>query len=461
VEFSRREGRYWRGRCPFCKREDALLVDRETLRWSCLPQGTTEGRECRRAGQSPLAFLAGGRLPRAGSGGLADVLKRVALLAGRIPESVPKVSTEDEHQAAQQERAASLLETFFLHAREALLDEQAPVAVAARDFLAQQGFTALGQADIPIGLFADLGQVWQALERTGFTDQEIRASELAADPRLPGMLVVPIRDAFGRIVSFWARSPHEDRPLSLFKGRWKDEVGLFGLNVALRPQPNAAIDGREHLFVVGPILAALFLQSEGITNVAAIGGEAKEITHHRWMALLNVPGHLKRVTFIATGHTGGLLDLVDAAFWTKSSEPELCIALVNPDAVDLAAEVAAKAIHAYRYRAHVLLEKHRKSAWTEPARHKAWIEAVHYYNTAPGYARQALDRQFVPAIVEGLGRTWADFQPLVPPDDAPRKQERPPSRRATSVNGRRRRAIKSQEQCPHHHCKITDCFCFD
>jgi hypothetical protein len=132
-----------------------------------------------------------------------------------------------------------------------------------------------------LGLFIERDLVRQGLLGAGFTPEQIDASALADDPRLAGRLVGPIRDRWGRIVSFWARHPEGHPPKFLFKGRWKEEAGLFGLDVALHP----ASGGSGDLIVVQRILDAILLQSRGLRRVAAIGGPPSDLDRRRWQRL--------------------------------------------------------------------------------------------------------------------------------------------------------------------------------
>ena len=274
-------GRFWRGVCPFHADDHSscpIQVDTATLRWSCL-----DG--CHKGGQSFLAFLNKGRFPRAGSGELREALALAADLASLPQDRIPDFSLADELHTAEAERVASLLETFFLQAHLALLAEPASpgpcLSNAARAWLVDQGFDPSSLGELPIGLYVDGRAVRQGLLAAGFAVEETEASALAADPRLAGRLLGPIRDRWGRIRSFWARRP-QDRPSRfLFKGKWKEEVGLFGLDVAMHPSAG----GSTNLVVVEWLLDALLLQSIGLRSVAAIGGPPKELGVRRWERL--------------------------------------------------------------------------------------------------------------------------------------------------------------------------------
>ncbi len=302
-----RDSRYWRGACPFHASgggPSPLDVDPQTLRWSCL-----DG--CKRGGQSVLGFLNGGRFPRAGTGELREAVERAAALAGLAPSDVPDAAPNEERLAAKEERVASLLETFFLRAYLAMQGFQADsphqeACRLARSWLEDQGFDRGDLDCLPVGLFVDCDLTRQWLLESSFTPPEIDASALAADPRLCGRLVGPIRDPWGEIVSLWARHPLDRPPRMLIKGKWKDRVGLFGLDVALRP----ASGGRESLLVVERLVDAVFLQSRGLANVAAIGGPLKELSRRRWERLC--AAGVRRVTLVRSSRDAEIRGLTRA-----------------------------------------------------------------------------------------------------------------------------------------------------
>lgn len=419
VEFTASDGRYWRGLCPWAPKKGAaetFWVDAETLRWFCLDH-------CGRGGQSPLAYLAGGHFPQAGTDAYRAAVEKAAALAAVVVPDLPHPSLEDEHRLIQQERVASLLETFFFHAHRLLLDTSspAPARQAALDFLAEHGFDPADLADLPVGLFLDAEAMQKKLEEAGFSAQEIDASELAADQRLPGRLVGPIRDPQGGIVSFWARHPEDQPPRFLFKGKWRDEIGLFGLDMALRPTAG----GDENLVVVEHLLDTVLLQSKGIWNVAAIAGQCRDFGENRWRRLADLG--LRRVTLALdqVEDYAGVTELLDAAFRVRPPF-EIYLLLLDGqtehrstaemlracDAESFSALLAAHGVHAYSYRACAILERHKAGQpWTEARRHAAWKEAIEFYVLSGPENAPRLDEHFVPVIVAGLGRTWETFEP--------------------------------------------------
>jgi len=497
VEFADLRRRYLRGRCPLAgpyAQPGSLVVDTRTLRWSCLDH-------CRRGGQSLLAFLNGGHFPRAGSGELKAVVEKAAKLAGVPSGALPEITPDAEREFGSRERVASLLETFFLQAHALLHSAGGPARQAAEAFLARHGLDGEQLEDLPLGLAADVETVRRGLEEAGFSAQEIEASSLAADERLAGRLIGPIRDRHGRILSFWARDPLDRPPKLLFKGPWKEETALVGLDAAFHaagPRRNQLGD----LLVLERLFDALVLQGLGFSRAAAVAGPASDLTCRRWerLAALGV----RRVTLVpddSDASRQSALAAVENVFCAKPA-PDVWVLLPeglgrHPTAAGLAlarglrefqTTLQARLVHAYHYKALALLKKHRPaSGWTDAARHAAWKEAIEFYATSEPKSRRDLDAHFVPAIVAGLQRGWDTFQPLSqtsaetqpaestpprPPIPAPAVEPHVPDRPAgaaeqaaeassPSVGLGRASRNGANGHCRLHHCDTTVCFCFD
>jgi hypothetical protein len=151
-------------------------------------------------------------------------------------------------------------------------------------------------------------------------------------------------------------------------------------------------------------------------------------------------------------------------------------------------------VHAYVYKALALLKKHRPaSGWNDAARHAAWKEAIEFYVNSDPKSGPDLDARFIPAIVEGLQRSWDTFQPLTqapdesqpfenvprPPIPAPAVAPSLPEQSAHTAGqsralelpslGARREPVTlkrasrngSNGHCELHRCDTTVCFCFD
>ena len=400
----------------------------------------------------------------------------------------------DEHRRlARPERVARLLEEFFRHAHRLLVEPSDPAGAgqAARRFLARRGFD-LGALDhLPLGLFTDPRTLGHRLGEAGFSAREIEASELLADPRLSGRLIGPIRDRHGRIVSFWARHPDDQPPHWLFKGPWRDQVGLFGLDVALRPEAG----GQEHLVIVEDVLDAVLLHGRGLRNVAALASPVSGAAAGRVRRQLAAEpqwrhaatAQIARATLAVDPPQADPQNLLDALepLLRAPGAPEVFVLL--PDELDeygrlgelirrASADALRSILHdaslpAYSVRACAILENHRAGRpWTEPRRHAAWKEAVFYYASSGPAAAPQLDKYFVPVIVAGLGRSWDTFQPcpgIVGEDELeepePTGEPAEPSVHLAEAPRDEPKPIAPARDgfCTVHRCAVTACFCFD
>ena len=329
-----------------------------------------------------------------------------------------------------------LREAYFRHVQAALEGGAGrdPARRAALACLADWGFDLTRLDRLPIGYFSSPGLLREELLGDGFSAEEIAASHVLCDPRLAGRLVGPIRDAQGRIVSFWARNPDrpDDRTLYLSSG-WKQEAAVFGLDVA-RP---AVEDDRHDLLLVEDLFDALLLHSRGIRHVAAIGGSAADMTEVRWERLAGLGVH--RVTLASDGpHTSARAMLVALGRAARArTAPAVYVlppeALAEPDGIRrlvrsmtpdaLADLLVRERIHGFRYKAQYLIAKHKQAdVWTDAARHALVCEAVEFYTTVNQRCIPQLDLFFLPTILEELGLGWdIHGEPDAPAwsDDAP------------------------------------------
>lgn len=420
VRFAKRGARFLQGMCPFGSGETppgSFIVDARTLRWSCL-------HHCRRAGQSVLAYLNGGDFPRPETGQISECLEKLFHLAGIPRTSIPEITPAAEHELAAQERVASLLETFLVLAQQRLEDAKPAVRRVISTLLTKAGFEADRLEDLGLGVVGELPEVRRELGEAGYSPQEIDASSLADDPRLVGRLIGPIRDRFGRLLSFWARDPRDRSPKFLFKGPWKDWSPLVGLDSAFAGDPS--LSGVNNLIVFERLFDALVLQSLGWSSCVAIVGPASDMTAIRWQRLAELG--VRRVTLVPDDSEPSRSHAWSAVgnALRASVSPEVQVLppeVLRPHASGLAlaraqgvpklqALVAAESVHGFRYKALSILRRHQPaSGWTEPRRHAAWKEAIEFYaRCEPEYA-PLLDAHFVPAIVAGLERTWETFEP--------------------------------------------------
>ncbi|MCR4410904.1 MAG: hypothetical protein NUV77_00600 [Thermoguttaceae bacterium] len=367
---------------------------------------------------------------------------------------------------------APLYEAFFDECRRFLHDPSSREGYGKKAWacLAREGLTKELVARTPIGLLGDCSQMRARLVERGFSPQEVRESELAADPRLPGRLVGPIRDAQGEIVAFWARDPEGQSPRFLFKGDWKRQTPAIGLEVAL---PVVA-DGSLGLLLVEEIFDALWLQAQGFLGVAAVGGSLADLTSARWEAMASLG--VGCVTLAPRGGRSAdrlLENALDSAYAARRAPAVLVLPpdawgefrsindLVRRGGIEgLCSALDRGVVHGYDRKARLLLARHRNgSVWTESSKLAAWNEAVRFYRQRTRAGVEDLDEFFVPPIAVELGIRW-DLARFCPADPTPRSGVEAETPGIPSPPDRTHSQLP-RGYCPIHRCHPLECFCFD
>ncbi|NUQ61498.1 MAG: hypothetical protein HUU20_03355 [Pirellulales bacterium] len=366
------------------------------------------------------------------------------LVSPHIQHEVPQ-----PHADLRQQRVQALLETFFRHTRKLLQDgsNRNRVRKAARSCLEDRGIPLDELKRLPIGLLIDREEMAQTLAEAGYRPEEIEASKLIADDRLAGRLIGPIHDSHGQILSFWARHPEDQPPKYLYKGRWQEAAGAFGLDVAL---PALKQRGGA-LVLVGDVLDAVLLVHQGVAAVAAIGGSAREMTSVRWQRLAEEG--IREVTLALCGErrsSDEILAALEAAF-SAGSSPRVFVAISDhlqhvgsvshwhrAHGADAFRELLEYRVHAYHYKALALLDEHRPDGpWTGAARFAA-LDAAHAFYDSQARAERIndLDRFFVPPILKELGLDWNAAPPAEEPDwqDMPEDEQDDTEERAETFS---------------------------
>lgn len=313
--------------------------------------------------------------------------------------------------------ADGLREAFFRHTHAMLQagHDDPNSWKSLRDCLEQWGFD-LRLADLlPIGFFSDAQSLRHKLRQDGFTADEIRASSLLEDSRLQGRLVGPIRDAHGRILSFWARQAQYDGARCLYLTRqWKLDTAVFGLDVAM----DAVAGGKQDLVLVEDVLDALLLHSRGLRHVAALGTSPAEMTQERWQRLAELGVYRTTLTLDTVRSSPGaaLQAIVNAARATLAPAvyllppealagargPWELVRAMGPDV--LTAVLAAGRMHGFRYIALAIAAKHKQARpWTDASQQAALEEAMQFYTSVHQRNVPQLDAFFLPVILQELG----------------------------------------------------------
>lgn len=419
VDFTRRQGRYWRGPCPLHKGDDSnFSVDTQTLGWTCFS----------RCGHgSALDYLNHGEKNFRGRD-YVERVKDAARLAGVDLSPIERELTPEEEKSHQKRlRREDLLEAFHALTRDALRGED-KAAQKAREYLKSRGFE--DPEDIPLGLCPPLAELKTKLTAQGFTKDEL--APLEKDRRWEGRLVIPWRDRWGQIGTFATRDltgQAEDGQKYLYlSGASKPD--FCGLDVALKDKTS-----RENLVLVEGLLDVISLQSRGFPNVAALGGGGRLLTADRWERLAGFG--VKAVTLALDNDEAGregLLAAIENAS-KASNVPNVYVVdpaelgeYKDPDAFvrekDLEAfrSLLEGRVHAFRFLARSLVEKHKPGpTWTDPGLGAALDEAIAVDEsvTAPEKLLD-LERFFWPEIIEA---TEADEDALAARREAAREKQ--------------------------------------
>ncbi|HOP76982.1 MAG TPA: hypothetical protein PLD05_05790 [Thermogutta sp.] len=169
----------------------------------------------------------------------------------------------------------------FCH--EALLQQQTPEALAARAYLQMQGLAWSGIADLPIGVLNDASKardIYQDRQMGSVEDIEYWLS----DARLSRVLLGPIRDGRGKLVTLWARPVEPTQRTLLYRRPWQERVAVYGAECLSTVDPVP-------VYVVEKILDALVLRSHKIQPAVAFGRRFDQVPAQSWAWLgRNVAG---------------------------------------------------------------------------------------------------------------------------------------------------------------------------
>ncbi len=171
-------------------------------------------------------------------------------------------------------------EWLFSFCHEALVQQQSPEALAARAFLQMHGLAWSGIADLPIGVLENAEKA-----RAVYLDRQIGRIEdidyWLHDDRLNRVLIGPIRDADGKLVTLWARAIDPTQRTLLYRCPWQERVAVYGAECL------ATVDSGP-VYVVERILDALVFRSHKIQPAVAFGRRFDQVPAESWAALREV-----------------------------------------------------------------------------------------------------------------------------------------------------------------------------
>lgn len=291
-----------------------LGLKRKGRGWTATNRETTEDRfnarpdrvVCNRPGGflvhggdavSWLAYLRGGTATPKGADFVAAV-KELAKAAGVDCSPLERELTPEESANLQaRQRRGDLMEDFVALTHEALL---AAAGKSARAYLVGRTFTETELEGLSLGFYAGVETVSAAMKAKGYTAEELEASGILADGRWDARVIIPWRDARGRVATVAARdvtgTAKEGAKYLYLKGGTKPPA--FGLDVAKNSEAG--------LVLVEGLLDVVLLQARGLDNVAALGGAGDLLNPARWaeLAALGFPAITLALDNDAAGRTG-------------------------------------------------------------------------------------------------------------------------------------------------------------
>jgi len=351
-----------------------------------------------------------------------SAVRHLASLAGIHESALPTgYSNHDVEQACANERRRHLVESYIGYCQAALHHEAGRTA--------RQGLHHEFQLDerevlsLPIGYFTTADDVAQRMTSAGFSREEIIASHVVCDPRLEGRLIVPWRDRWGRVATIVALDTrdvrHGSREVLYLRGGLKPQA--FGLDVALRP----CSGGRDHLVFVDGIVDVLYLQSLGVSNVAATAAANGPVTTEQWQQLADQG--VRSVTLVLGGQDRWAERTVTSLKQSYAAEqaPTLftltsqelagatgAASFVRREGLERFRRILKNRVHGFHFVALDIVERQRSSTtWNDQSARQTLYEAAEF-DRAQRQSRYAgdLERYFWPAIVAQTGLHPGQYQ---------------------------------------------------
>jgi hypothetical protein len=196
-----------------------------------------------------------------------------------LPQDLSTANTSTETNSLQEAFPAAVAAAEWICSvtHQELVNQQNSEALAARAFLQFQGSAWPAVGKLPLGIIGDPSQL-----RARYIDQQMGPEEAIGywldDPRLNQVLVGPVRDRDGKLITLWARSIEPGRKTLLYRHPWLDRVGVYG-------REHLSTVGTKLVFAVERILDALILRSHGIEPVVALGRRFDQVPGESWAVL--------------------------------------------------------------------------------------------------------------------------------------------------------------------------------
>ena len=288
----------------------------------------------------------------------------------------------------------------------------------------QYGIDVQRTDHLPLGVYPSAHIVHEHLLACGFTQDEIDVATVVSDARLPGRVIIPWRDALGRIATIIAEDitadDHTTGRRLYIKGAQRPAV--FGLDIALRP----ASGGIDELILVDSPLDVVFFQQHGIPNVAMMAGSSKAPTQQEWETLSDLG--VSNVTLALSDDSKGTArtckSLLDACqsdtspqvFAVPFGALETCHGagdFARSQGMARLGALLGKRQHAYQYLAAALVRRHRPGKQNHRTAVGGILREALAFDVAV-YSRareEALDTHFWGEILAATRVSWKAIRP--------------------------------------------------
>lgn len=396
------------------------------------------------AGVRFLDYVNGGRRPTGAD--FFDAVRKVCDLAG-VPCSVGTETPAQAEASRRREQRQAALEDLAVYCAEVLWSDRGEKARAyLRD---DRGLTDDDMQALGLGLYLSAAEVRKFLEGRGHSAEALDSAS-AVWPKFEGYITIPWADERGRPLTIYGRWQEKAPPPMKDVPAWRREWGqrhaawekrraqddacewqepsvpktnaLPGKNTKASPfcLDRARRHGHRELVLVEGVFDAAFLQVRGETR--AVAAVAAQLSGEQLKTLTRC--RIERVYVCGDPDGGGDRGtLANVTALTEAGIPAYVVErlpdgldpdeFIRRDGIDAWRERVAQSAQSFRYRARLILQKHRpEGGWSDATRDAALHEARAFALPLPDDKADELQRHFWPEIRaelgSGAGRVGAD-----------------------------------------------------
>jgi hypothetical protein len=399
-----KSGDKWRGDCPRhdSKSGTSFTVTASSKLWWC--------GGCQ-VGGAPLEYLSwlrtGQILPPDEE--FIDLARQLATMAG-VPFPERELTEEEREARRRQEARRAILQTVAQHAQGILWSS---AGESARRYLQTRGFTDDDIRALGLGLILNAYEVRRAVEAAGH-DMAIADEAGVCRPIMVDYIIFPWLDECGRPLTLYGTYKDKEPPRGKPKKMALPGEGTKGSPLYLDKARQA---GHDHLVLAEGLLDAALAQVRGDTRVVSPVGNKVSFEQAKTMARRGI----RAVTICLDPDKGGREGTRSCV---KVLEQEGIVSYVAPqlpdrldpddfikrDGIDAWRRHVGEAVHAYRWTAVQIIEKHKPpEGWTDATQDAAINEAVTFAAGRSPDRDDWLCRYFWPEMVQS---TEADLEAL-------------------------------------------------